>query len=132
MSTATEPPEHDLHKLQMSREGIIRTVQTPLGFFALVILVVEAILGVIAGMSTGISQTLAISGILVFVSALVAIVAFLAYSRPEALRGLRAEKIQGHDNSKIAFQATSTIRTRPCGRVLKALSLGHIGYGLRT
>jgi PAS domain-containing protein len=61
-----------------------------LGFFVLVVLVVEAILGAVAGISTGSDRTFAILGILLIICGLVSVVAFLAYSRPEALRGVRA------------------------------------------
>jgi hypothetical protein len=38
---------------QKSRANIIQTVQTPLGFFALVVLVVEVIFGITANFSQG-------------------------------------------------------------------------------
>ena len=74
------------------RISIIKAVQTPLGFFVLVVLVVEAILlGIVAGLSEGIDRTITIVGMLLLIGGLVGIVAFLAYNRPEALFGERAK-----------------------------------------
>lgn len=72
-----------------TRVGLIRAVRTPLGFFVLIVLVIEAILGTVAGVSSGLDRTLSLVGMLVIIFALVAIVAFMAYYRPEALSGLR-------------------------------------------
>ena len=71
------------------RAKIIETVQTPLGFFALVVLVVEAILGIVASLSEQSTQTIAVYGMLALIASLVAIVSFMAYKRPEALTGRR-------------------------------------------
>jgi hypothetical protein len=71
------------------RVSIIQTVQTPLGFFVLVVLVVEVILGAVAGVSLGPPATVTVAGMLVVILALVAVVAYLAYNRPEALLGAR-------------------------------------------
>lgn len=76
-------------KPQVDRVRIIETVQTPLGFFVLVVLVVEAILGMVAGLTDRANQVIVISGMLVIIGALIAIVGFLAYYRPEALKGMR-------------------------------------------
>ena len=72
-----------------TRVGLIRAVRTPLKFFILIVLVIEAILGTVAGVSSGLDRTLSLVGMLVIIFALVAIVAFMAYYRPEALSGLR-------------------------------------------
>jgi hypothetical protein len=71
------------------RVGLIRAVNTPLGFFVLIVLVIEAILGTVAGISSGFDRTLSLIGMLVIILALVAVVAFMAYYRPEALSGHR-------------------------------------------
>jgi hypothetical protein len=76
-----------------SRIGIIETVQTPLGFFALVVLVVEAILGVTAGLVTSVPAAAVVTAMIVLIFLLVLIVAFFAYRRPEALHGRRAETV---------------------------------------
>ena len=74
---------------QHGRIGIIKTVQTPLGFFVLVILVVEVVLGALAGKSSGSTLTLIVVGMLIIILALIAVVAYFAYYRPEALVGGR-------------------------------------------
>ncbi len=75
------------------RANIISTVQTPLGFFTLVVLVVEAILGMVAGFSDSSStKGIALFGMIGIIAGLVAAVAFMAYKRPEALKGGRPVK----------------------------------------
>lgn len=73
------------------RAGIIEAVRTPLGFFALVVLVIEAILAVVAGIGSGMDRTITISGMLCVIVGLILIVAYFAYHRPEALAGKREE-----------------------------------------
>ncbi len=85
------------------RARIIETVQTPLGFFVLVVLVVESILGVVAGLGTGPTTTVSIVGMLVIIVGLIAIVAYLAYQRPEALGGRRAPPGAGADPARARF-----------------------------
>jgi hypothetical protein len=75
------------------RIGIIRSVQTPLGFFVLVVLVVEAILGGVAYASDTFNSTLALISMVAILFALIAVVAFMAYYRPEALKGIRAARL---------------------------------------
>jgi hypothetical protein len=70
-----------------SRANIIQTVQTPLGFFVLVVLVVEIILGVLASSSEGGERTYLVLGMLGLIFLLVIIVALLAAFRPGALQG---------------------------------------------
>lgn len=72
-----------------NRANIIETVQTPLGFFTLVVLVVEVLLGITANFSQGLDRTYIIIGMLALIALLVFIVAGFAYFRPEALRGIR-------------------------------------------
>lgn len=79
----------DNQSTQSGRVGLIRAVNTPLGFFVLIVLVIEAILGTLAGLSSGLDRTLSLVGMLVIILALVGVVAFMAYYRPEALSGLR-------------------------------------------
>src|ERR1043165_4614908 len=74
---------------------IIATVQTPLGFFVLVVLVVEAIFGAVAAMSSGPERTYLVVGMLVLIFALIIIVAVLAVLRPESLQGQRPTEAHG-------------------------------------
>ena len=71
-------------KSEASRVDIIQTVQTPLGFFVLVVLIVEAIFGIVAGLSTGADRRYLIFGMLALIFLLVAIVSVIAVFRPEA------------------------------------------------
>lgn len=68
---------------------IIATVQTPLGFFALIVLVVEAIFGGMAAVSSGTDRTYLVLGMLAIMLSLILIVAVLAFIRPESLHGQR-------------------------------------------
>lgn len=72
-----------------TRLNLVQTVKTPLGFFTLVVLVVEAILGVTANFSQGIDRTYLIIGMLFLIFSLIIIVSIFAFFRPEALSGKR-------------------------------------------
>lgn len=70
------------------RPGIIEAVQTPLGFFVLVVLIVEAILGTVAfTLEVGADRTFVIRAMIVLIFALVVIVTSLALWRPGILAG---------------------------------------------
>jgi hypothetical protein len=75
------------------RAAVIHAVQTPLGFFTLTVLVVEAILGMTAGLVRGVDPTGIVWAMIALIFLLVLIVAALAYCRPEALGGKRAEQV---------------------------------------
>lgn len=75
------------------RVDIIQAVKTPLGFFALIVLVVEAILGITAGISEGTDRTYLIIGMISLIFILIIIVASLAIFRPEALSGTRPQPV---------------------------------------
>lgn len=74
-----------------ARIGVIGAVQTPLGFFTLVVLVVEGILGSVAAFS-GTERSTALYGMLAIIGALIIVVAGFAVFRPEALSGIRQEQ----------------------------------------
>ncbi len=66
---------------------ILRAVNSPLGFFVLAILIVQALLGIIIGIS-GIDQERRVQliwGMLGVIAFLILLVAFLAYYRPDSL-----------------------------------------------
>jgi hypothetical protein len=85
------------------RAKLVQSVQTPLGFFVLVVLVVEVILGALVPATSGIDRSFAMGGMLLIIVALIATVAFLAYYRPEALRGDRpATNLTTRDEPSIA------------------------------
>ena len=77
-----------------SRRSIIQTVQTPLGFFVLVVLIVEIILGVLASSSEGNDRTYMVVGMLGLMFVLVIIVGLLAAFRPYALLGRSATNVE--------------------------------------
>jgi hypothetical protein len=71
------------------RRNLIEAIKTPLGFFSMVVLVVEALFGGLALGSSGTDRTFllyAVVGILVLV---ILLVSGIAISRPEALWGKR-------------------------------------------
>ena len=72
-----------------TRLDLIQTVKTPLGFFTLVVLIVEVIFGVAANFSEGSDRTYLIIGMLLLIFSLIVVVSVFAYLRPEALSGER-------------------------------------------
>ena len=81
---ADEPPDPTAH----GRIGIIQAVQTPLGFFVLVVLIVEAIFGVfVFKLDAGADRTFVIQCMILLIFALVLIVTCIAIWRPLALSG---------------------------------------------
>ena len=75
------------------RANIIRAIETPLGFFALVVLIVEVMFGIIAAMSQGSDRTWLIAAMVILIFFLVIVVASLAIWRPESLSGQRPKPI---------------------------------------
>ena len=67
------------------RVAIIGAVKTYLGFFVLIVLVVEAVLGALALRTQGQNQLVALYGMLFVFAALIAVVSFFAYLKPDAL-----------------------------------------------
>ena len=84
-----------------SRVDIIQMVKTPLGFFTLIVLVVEVILGISANLSQGADRTYLIIGMLILIFLLVIIVAGLAFFRPEALSGKRPQDLEFQNLSPV-------------------------------
>jgi hypothetical protein len=74
-------------RVEKRRSDIIRSVRTPLGFFALVVLVVEAILGATTNFTSGSDRTFLVIGMLVIILVLIAVVAVMAWKRPYSLYG---------------------------------------------
>ena len=67
------------------RVAIINAVKTYLGFFVLIVLVVEGVLGVLAVRTKGQNQLVAICGMIFVVIILIVVVSFFAYRKPRAL-----------------------------------------------
>ncbi len=78
----TNTSEIDRNK---ERENIILAVQTPLGFFTLIVLVVEIILGLLAAKAEGADFTILIGSMVGLLFLLALIVAYLSYKKPEVL-----------------------------------------------
>jgi len=89
-----------------SRQGIIKDVQTPLGFFVLVVLIVEVILGVTANTSGGTDKTYLIIGMLGLIFLLVLLVSGMAIFRPSSLYG---NEIKSQANSVSKEQKSSNL-----------------------
>ena len=81
----------DLHSPSDVRAKLVETVQTPLGFFSLVVLVVEVVLGISANLSSGRDRTYLILGMLGLIFLLVLIVTVMAFFRPSSLYGKTAQ-----------------------------------------
>lgn len=81
--------ENKSNSSPLNRVSIIETVQTPLGFFTLTVLVVEVILGIAANFSQGSDRSYLIVSMITLIFLLVAIVTGFAFFRPEALKGKR-------------------------------------------
>lgn len=91
--------------------NVINAVKTPLGFFVLVVLLVEVILGITANMSTGSDRTILIVGMLFLILLLVIIVAWMAYYRPSALYGLSTPTSKG-TLSKLQYPSSEPDKNR--------------------
>src|SRR5437879_3653682 len=86
----TTMPEQVKAPAESGRVGIIQAVDTPLGFFTLVVLIIEGVLGLLIGTTfTGTERTIALYGMLGIIALLIAVVVWLAWFRPEALAGTR-------------------------------------------
>lgn len=83
------------------RANVIESVKTPLGFFSLVALIAEAALGATAVFIERPEKTTLVWSMIALVFILVVLVAVLAFYRPEALSGLRPEKmLTSNDETK--------------------------------
>jgi hypothetical protein len=74
------------------RSKLLALVETPIRFFALVLLVIEALMGALVVATSGAVQIILVVAMLALLAALVAIVARFAWTRPEALAGRRPPK----------------------------------------
>jgi hypothetical protein len=86
MTSWNKPPDNK------GRARIITAVRTPLGFFTLAILVVEAILGATVAITSGEDRRVALIGMLMLLAILIVGVGLLVVFRPAALQGRRQEE----------------------------------------
>jgi hypothetical protein len=70
-----------------SKASVIGAVQTPLGFFVLIVLILEVVLGSLSAVTTGPDRTYLIIGMLALMLVLILTVTAMAMYRPEALYG---------------------------------------------
>ncbi|UCC59037.1 MAG: hypothetical protein JSW14_03850 [Candidatus Bathyarchaeum sp.] len=82
-----------------SRESLIKSVKTPLGFFVLVVLIVEAIMGITVSFSSGLDRTILIVGMIGLIFLLVAVVTGMAIYRPMSLYGKSVSDIKEIESS---------------------------------
>src|SRR4029453_9621622 len=75
--------------------GLMQSINTPLGFFILVVLFVETIIGVLAAVR-GLGDTQGLVSVMAgLVVLLIGVVALVAWLRPDALLGLRGRSAAG-------------------------------------
>jgi hypothetical protein len=74
----------------VDRKGIIAVVQTPLGFFALCVLVAEAVAGIVLTSVPSPQRPTLFYGMMSFLGLTILVVAFLAYFRPESVGSRRS------------------------------------------
>ena len=91
---------------ESERVAVINAVKTYLGFFVLVILIVEIVLGAVALKAQGVNQLITLYGMLFVILVMVAVVSFFAYKKPEAL--LRTAR-QQMDNAQPLQEFSSRI-----------------------
>lgn len=105
------------------RIGIIQTVQTPLGFFTLIVLIVEVILWRALDLIQGSTRIYIIIVMIAVICLLVAIVAVFAFYRPEALRGKRPMRRQPNDGGELdqASKITDLILLHRQNKITPAL-----------
>ena len=73
------PPRSDQRRFSLDRIQILQSISTPLGFFVRVVLVVEVVFGIIAGLQQGPDRTYLIVGMISLMFFVAAIVGLLAY-----------------------------------------------------
>ncbi|MCI5157661.1 MAG: hypothetical protein D3906_04335 [Candidatus Electrothrix sp. AUS1_2] len=79
---------------KFSWSDIIVAVKTPLGLFTLVLLIIEAILGIVATRSIDQLQIYIAKGMLLGFFLVILLVALIAFFRPRSLYGLQTESKQ--------------------------------------
>ncbi len=79
-------------KSSSTRIKLLALVDTPIRFFTLILLVIEALMGALVLATTGAVQLIFVAAMILLLLALVAIVAYFAFERPEAIYGRRVVK----------------------------------------
>jgi hypothetical protein len=111
-----------------SRVSIIKTITSPLGFFALITLIIEAILALFAARVDGLNLTILLCGMLLALFSLIALVAYLLIKKRESvLDSIRPESAVAEVSS--FQQLVYTITLGPPDD-MQNLSLARISWDL--
>lgn len=102
------------------RVSLVQTVKTPLGFFVLVVLVVEALFALVASAAESSDRAFIFRAMVALIFFLVLLVAVLAAVRPEALRGERYRAAGAPDGAEapLAADVQVYIRNKQSGKYL--------------
>ncbi len=108
-----------------SREKIIHAIQNPLGFFVLIVLVIEGLLSIVAGAVDGFDRTMVIVGMLILIFILIIVVAFMAYYRPSSLYGSESKLDQEAERSNLDLnsQIRDIVNSHPKLQYLDILAI---------
>jgi hypothetical protein len=109
------------------KAGIINAVTSPLGFFVLIVLVVEVIFGIIASMSAGSDRTYLIIGMIGIMFLLILIVAGMAIWRPYSL--YNPNKLSDKTTKNVAFDFRRSIRD--CFKLFKQTLTTSLEYDMK-
>jgi nucleoside 2-deoxyribosyltransferase len=74
-----------------SRANIIQAVDSPIGFFSLVILAIEALLGIVAITSSEEDRTFIVRSMVVLLFIVIAVVTTLAYTKPDFFKSKKED-----------------------------------------
>jgi hypothetical protein len=81
------PEENSKNQTTSERVAILKLIKTPLSFFVLIALIIEAILGGLAIKSTGETQKIALWAVIIVVVLLILVVTVLTIWKPDYLLG---------------------------------------------
>jgi hypothetical protein len=81
------PEENSKDQTTSERQAILRLIKTPLSFFVLIAMIIEAILGGLAIKSSGEIQEISLWGVIIVVVLLILVVTFLTILKPDYLLG---------------------------------------------
>jgi hypothetical protein len=81
------PEENSKNQSKSEREAILKLIKTPLSFFVLIAMIIEAILGALAIKSSGEIQKISLWGVIIVVVLLILVVTVLTIWKPDYLLG---------------------------------------------
>src|SRR6266481_4597735 len=102
----------DRKSTSTGRAGVIRAVQTPLGFFALVVLAIEAVLGLLVTSLDSSQKTLLLIGMMILLFAAVLTVGVIAYFSPHVFESMGTQpKSAGSPRYSLVLTAPARLPT---------------------